>query len=293
MGISIVIPAKNEEDNVESLIDEIVSALDGVADYEIIVVDDGSTDDTYGRLVCLVNSGKSSLRPVRLKRSVGQSTAILAGVYSAKGALIVTMDADGQNDSADIPKLLAEARKFPLLADFCIAGYRKNRKDTPWKRFQSRVANAIRQKILKDGTPDTGFGLKIVPRSLSENRKSTAEKPFWLIFRSFSLNMSNYSPQMTDKMNSKWHSLATTPILGQAPRDTFLKSPFFDHIHRFIPALVRRINGTVVVVEVNHRERQTGVTKYNMLGRLGVGIIDILGVMWLQHRIRVYECIDD
>lgn len=240
MEISVVIPAKNEEDNVEPLIAEIKSALDGVvADYEIVYVDDGSTDDTYSRLMHLVKAGKTTINPVRLKKSVGQSTAILAGVLEAKGALIVTLDADGQNDPADIPRLLVEARKFPLISDFCITGYRINRKDTPWKRFQSRVANAVRQKILNDGTPDTGCGLKIVPR------------------------------------------------------DTFLKLPYFDHIHRFIPALVRRINGTVIVVPVNHRDRQAGFSKYNMLGRLGVGIVDLLGVMWLKHRVKIYECIDD
>jgi glycosyltransferase involved in cell wall biosynthesis len=163
----------------------------------------------------------------------------MTGVQDAQAALIVTMDADGQNDPADIPNLLAAARKFPAGTDFCIAGYRKNRKDTPWKRFQSKVANNIRRRILNDGTPDTGCGLKVLPKK------------------------------------------------------TFLKLPYFDHIHRFIPALVHRINGEIVVVEVNHRDRQAGVSKYNMLGRLGVGIVDMFGVMWLQRRTKIAERIDD
>jgi len=237
--VSIVIPAKNEEDNVEPLISEIMVALDGVAEFEIVYVDDGSTDKTHAELLRLMDSGNTHIKPVRHRFSVGQSTAIMTGIQVARGELIVTMDADGQNDPADIPELLAAARKFPAATDFCIAGYRKNRKDTAWKRFQSKVANNIRRRILNDGTPDTGCGLKVVPKA------------------------------------------------------TFLKLPYFDHIHRFIPALVQRINGKIVVVEVNHRDRRAGVSKYNMLGRLGVGIVDMFGVMWLQHRVKIAERIDD
>jgi len=237
--VSIVIPAKNEEDNVEPLISEIMTALDGVAEFEIVYVDDGSTDKTHAELLRLIAAGNTHITPIRHKYSVGQSTAIMTGVQVAQGELIVTMDADGQNDPADIPELLAAARRFPAATDFCIAGYRKNRKDTAWKRFQSKVANNIRRRILNDGTPDTGCGLKVVPKA------------------------------------------------------TFLKLPYFDHIHRFIPALVHRINGEIVLVEVNHRDRQAGVSKYNMLGRLGVGIVDMFGVMWLQHRVKIAERIDD
>ena len=239
MEVSIVIPAKNEEDNVEPLISEIMTALDGVAEFEIVYVDDGSTDKTHAELLRLMAAGNTHIKPVRHRYSVGQSTAIMTGIQAARGELIVTMDADGQNDPADIPELLAAARRFPAATDFCIAGYRKNRKDTAWKRFQSKVANNIRRRILNDGTPDTGCGLKVVPKA------------------------------------------------------TFLKLPYFDHIHRFIPALVRRINGEIVVVEVNHRDRQAGESKYNMLGRLGVGIVDMFGVMWLQRRVKIAERIDD
>lgn len=239
MELSIVIPAKNEAENVRPLITEIIAALEGVAEFEIVYVDDGSTDETYAELVSMVDASHRCVRPIRHKYSVGQSTAILTGVKAAKGQLIVTMDADGQNDPADIPNLLIQARLFPSGVDFCIAGFRKSRKDTSWKRFQSRVANNIRRKILNDGTPDTGCGLKIVPKN------------------------------------------------------TFLKLPYFDHMHRFIPALIQRINAKVVVVEVNHRDRQAGVSKYNMLGRLGVGIVDMFGVMWLQRRVKVPELMDE
>ena len=239
MELSIVIPAKNEADNVKSLNNEIIAVLKGVAEFEIVYVDDGSTDETYAELCSMIDAGHSCIRPIRHKYSVGQSTAILTGVKAAKGELIVTMDADGQNDPADIPNLLIQARLFPRGVDFCVAGFRKNRKDTSWKRLQSKVANNIRRKILNDGTPDTGCGLKIVPKR------------------------------------------------------TFLKLPYFDHMHRFIPALIQRINGKVVVVEVNHSDRQAGVSKYNMLGRLGVGIVDMFGVLWLQHRVKVPELLDE
>ena len=239
MEFSVVIPAKNEQDNVKPLIREIVSALEDEPEYEIVYVDDGSSDLTYTNLMSLVREARVSIKPVRLAKSVGQSTAILAGVQAARGELIITLDADGQNDPQDIPLLLNKARQLPLYADFCVIGFRKNRKDTRWKHFQSRIANSVRQKFLKDGTPDTGCGLKLIPR------------------------------------------------------DTYLKLPYFDHMHRFTPALVRRMNGSVVVVEVNHRPRQSGLSKYNMVGRLGVGIIDLLGVMWLQRRTKTPEPLDD
>lgn len=228
--LSVVIPAKNEQENVKPLVDEIVAALNGIAAFEIIYVDDGSDDGTYSELVKLRNQGLVALRPIRHQSSAGQSTAIFTGVSKAQGELVVTMDADGQNDPADIPQLLREALKFPSDADFCVAGYRKNRKDTRWKRLQSKVANRVRSYLLKDNTPDTGCGLKLFPRK------------------------------------------------------TFLKLPYFDHMHRFLPALIKRVNGTIVVVEVSHRDRQFGTSNYNMLGRLGVGLIDMLGVMWLQRR---------
>ena len=237
MDVSVVIPAKNEQDNVLPLVTEIVEVLSCLESFEIVYVDDGSDDATYDKLSQLAQSSIPQLRPVRHRYSVGQSTAVYTGVNAAHGQLIVTLDADGQNDPADIPKLLAEARKFSTGSHFCIAGYRKCRKDTAWKRLQSRIANSIRSKLLGDATPDTGCGLKIFPKH------------------------------------------------------TFIALPYFDHMHRFIPALVKRLGGQIVVVEVNHRDRQHGQSKYNMLGRLGVGIVDMFGVMWLQKRGKIAEVI--
>ncbi|WP_416308517.1 glycosyltransferase family 2 protein [Neptunicella sp. SCSIO 80796] len=230
MDLSIVIPAKNEKDNIEPLINEIIAAISGIYDFEIIYVDDGSDDGTFEELLRHKQQGKAFIKVLKHQYSVGQSTAICTGVKQASGRWVVTMDADGQNDPRDIPLMVQQAAGQAADSHFCIAGYRKNRKDTAWYRLQSKVANKIRSKILNDGTPDTGCGLKVFPKH------------------------------------------------------TFLSLPYFDHMHRFIPALVNRMQGKVIVVEVNHRNRHAGVSKYNMLGRLGVGIVDMFGVMWLQKR---------
>lgn len=227
MDISVVIPAKNEQDNIRHLIEEIVTVLTGKVEFEILCVDDGSTDLTYS---CLAEGLFPQVRLIRHQKSAGQSTAIWSGVQHALGRWIVTMDADGQNDPADIPAMMQQAKGLSSNTHFCIAGYRKNRKDSAWKRWQSKIANAVRSRLLKDETPDTGCGLKLLPRA------------------------------------------------------TFVLLPYFDHMHRYIPALVRRLGGQIVIVEVNHRERKFGTSNYNMWDRLGVGLVDMLGVMWLQRR---------
>lgn len=239
MDVSVVIPAKNEQDNIQPLVEEIVAALDGNVSFEIIYVDDNSDDNTYLKLTQLAAGPYPQIRVLRHRQSAGQSTAVWTGVNHACGRLIVTLDADGQNDPADIPAMLLAAARFTDGAHFCIAGYRKQRKDTAWKRLQSRIANGIRSWILQDNTPDTGCGLKIIPR------------------------------------------------------DTFIRLPYFDHMHRFLPALVRRLNGTIVVVEVNHRNRQFGNSNYTMWSRLGVGIVDMFGVMWLQRRTKQVQLLND
>ena len=237
--VSIVIPAKDERENIQPLVDEIYAALAEQQDFEIIYIDDGSTDGTFEEIVRLKNEGRSELRVLKHAQSVGQSTAVYSGIKAAKGELIITLDADGQNDPADIPAMLVKAQQFKSGEHFCIAGYRKNRKDTSWYRFQSRLANKVRASLLGDGTPDTGCGLKIFPKA------------------------------------------------------TFLQLPYFDHMHRFIPALVCRLPGEIVVSEVKHRNRQAGVSKYNMWNRLWVGIVDMFGVMWLQRRAKHPEVLDE
>ena len=235
MDLSVVIPVHNEEESISQLISEITTALSEKYQHEIIVVDDGSTDNTLGVLLEM-KQNLPTLRVVKHLTNSGQSTAVRTGVQHSKSAWIATLDGDGQNDPADIPNLYNELinnqNSDPWLV---VAGYRKKRKDTWLKRISSKYANGIRDRLLRDGTPDTGCGLKIFAR------------------------------------------------------DSFLALPYFDHMHRYIPALFQRQGGRVVSIEVNHRHRMLGVSKYGFHNRLWVGIVDILGVRWLQNRARLTD----
>jgi dolichol-phosphate mannosyltransferase len=235
MELSVVVPVHNEEENVEPLIGEIDRALIDAGDYEMIFVDDGSTDSTLIRLDRL-RERYPRLRVLHHRRCCGQSTALVTGVRAAFGRIIATLDGDGQNNPADIPKLIAAFNELDRGGmRSMVAGFRKRRKDTGWRRFSSKVANAVRSSLLRDNTPDTGCGLKVFSREL------------------------------------------------------FLALPYFDHMHRFLPALVQRAGGRVVSVEVDHRPRVRGVSKYGTWHRLWVGIVDLFGVMWLQRRAHVPE----
>lgn len=229
MDLSVVIPARNEAPNVAPLVAEIRRALDGPLAYEIVYVDDGSSDATAAEIRRLATEFPS-LRLIRHQASCGQSMAILTGVKAARADWIATLDADGQNDPADIPRLWEIARAAPGSSPLMVAGQRQKRRDSWSKRWASRAANAIRRTLLGDGTPDTGCGLKL--------------------FR----------------------------------RDLFLELPRFDHMHRFLPALTLRQGGKVVSVPVNHRPRERGQSNYGVFDRLWVGIVDLLGVMWLMRR---------
>ena len=233
MDLSVVIPVKNEQDNILPLLAEIGAALEDRCEYEVIYVDDGS-DDATPRVLDEARAQYPRLRILRHARSCGQSTAIRTGVKAARAEWIATLDGDGQNDPADIPKLLAVLQapgRSPALK--LIAGWRRTRRDTWIKRLSSKVANAVRARLLKDKTPDTGCGLKLFERKL------------------------------------------------------FLDLPYFDHMHRFLPALVLRAGGEVQSVEVHHRHRERGVSKYGLHNRLWVGIVDLFGVGWLQRRAKL------
>lgn len=226
--ISVVVPVHNERDNVGPLISEIVAALRGRWPFEIIYVDDLSRDDTVAMLSEL-KASTPELRVIRHLSQSGQSTAIRNGVKAARAKWIATLDGDGQNDPADIPKLIAERdQATPQMKLF--AGWRVNRKDTASKRYASRFANALRSRILRDETPDTGCGTKLFER------------------------------------------------------EAFLDLPYFDHMHRYLPALMQRAGWKVKSVPVNHRERSAGISKYNNLNRALVGISDLRGVGWLIRR---------
>lgn len=232
VDVTVVVPVKDEADNVAPLISEIEQALSGAHDYEIVYVDDGSTDGTRAALQGLRKT-VPTLRVMVHERNSGQSAAIRTGVRAAKGRLIVTLDGDAQNDPADIPALLAA---FDDTADpnlRMVAGQRRKRQDSYAKRWASRWANRIRQWALADNTRDTGCGLKVFSK------------------------------------------------------EAFFELPYFDHMHRFLPALMQRQGYTVKLVDVNHRHRLRGQSKYGVLDRALVSISDLLGVMWLRRRCRL------
>ncbi|MCF7965972.1 glycosyltransferase family 2 protein [Methylobacter sp. Wu8] len=236
MKISIVVPVYNEADNIVSLIEEIVTAMNQAEAYEIIYVDDGSNDGT-ATVLRQTQQHIKVLRVIRHQQSCGQSAAIHTGVKAANYSCIATLDGDGQNDPADIPRLheiLMQQRKINSNL-WMVAGWRNRRHDSAWRLFSSKVANAVRSRLLGDNTPDTGCGLKVFLR------------------------------------------------------DKFLTLPYFDHMHRFLPALVLRAGGQVISEPVRHRVRVHGYSKYGTLDRLWVGIADILGVIWLQRRAKLPE----
>jgi dolichol-phosphate mannosyltransferase len=230
-ALSVVVPVFNEQDNVAPLVGEIVQALRGKVAFEIVYVDDCSKDGTLTALTAL-KAATPELRVLRHVTQSGQSTAIRTGVRHARGEWIATLDGDGQNDPADIPKLLA-ARDAAAADVKLFAGWRVNRQDTGSKRWASKFANALRSRLLRDDTPDTGCGTKLFDRGV------------------------------------------------------FLDLPYFDHMHRYLPALVKRAGWKSVSVPVNHRGRTTGVSKYTNLGRAWVGLADLRGVAWLIRRSKV------
>jgi glycosyltransferase involved in cell wall biosynthesis len=229
-AVSVVVPVRNEAGNIAPLVTEIATALGKAVSFEIVYVNDGSTDGTESELTLLMAS-RPWLRQVKHQSSCGQSAAVSTGVRHARAPVVVTLDGDGQNDPAFIPALLQElAAGAPRVG--LIAGQRVGRQATGFKKLQSRIANGVRGAVLRDGTRDTGCGLKA--------------------FR----------------------------------RDIFLALPYFDGLHRFLPALVRREGYDIGYVDVVDRVRRAGTSNYGMWDRLWVGILDLLGVWWLIRRRR-------
>lgn len=161
--LSVVIPVYNEADNVLPLLDEIVQALTAHGPIEVIFVDDGSSDDTAARLKPRLG-GANRVRLIRHTRRSGQSAAVRTGVKAAGGDWVVTLDGDGQNDPADIPRLLETAFRPVPRPPALVGGLRQTREDVWSKRVASRLANRLRQAMLRDGCTDSGCGLKLFRR---------------------------------------------------------------------------------------------------------------------------------
>ena len=225
--ISIIIPVKNETKNVQVLVKEIYQAC-SFFDYEIIFINDGSSDDTELELIKLKRNYKK-LRVISHSRSYGQSAAMKTGILHSYNDIIITMDGDCQNDPSDIPKMINEYEKEQNELVF-IGGVRTNRKDNLAKRFASKFGRFCRIIFLKDFHPDSGCGIRLFHKNL-----------FYLM-------------------------------------------PYFDHMHRFLPVLAKREGAKIITLNVNHRKRHDGKSNYTNLGRLIVGIYDIIGVMWLLKR---------
>jgi dolichol-phosphate mannosyltransferase len=230
------VPVRNEADNVAPLVEQIAASLAAEGAFEVIYVDDGSTDGTAAAIERL-REARPWLRHVGHVVSCGQSAAIRTGVAASRAPFIVTLDGDGQNDPAFLPALLEKLEQNPQVG--LVAGQRVGRKDTGFKKMQSRIANAVRSAVLRDGTRDTGCGLKA--------------------FR----------------------------------RDVFLALPYFDGLHRFLPALVRRDGYEIAYYDVIDRPRRAGASNYGMWDRLWVGILDLIGVWWLiRRRARVPQAME-
>ncbi|MEL7230875.1 MAG: glycosyltransferase family 2 protein [Pseudomonadota bacterium] len=228
---SVCVPMHNEAGNAEALIAAIAAALDGRA-YEMIMVDDASTDDTRSVLVGLKEKFPA-LRVVSHRGNAGQSRAIRTGVQHARGTVIGTLDGDGQNDPADLPDLYRALTRADAPEGLkMVMGRRAKRQDSAWKKFGSRFANNIRKRMLKDDCDDSGCGIKVMTR------------------------------------------------------EAYLSLPYFDHMHRYMPALMNAEGYKVEFMDVNHRERGAGQSKYTNFGRLWAALSDLRGVTWLIRRRR-------
>lgn len=236
--LSVIAPVHNESKAATALAREIADCLKGRS-FEIIFVDDASTDQTREELVAL-KQDIPQLRILMHSKNAGQSRAIRSGVLKARAPIIATLDGDGQNDPKDFPEMYRLLTRSDAPSDLAmIMGRRVNRQDSGWKKFGSRIGNGVRRRLLKDGSTDSGCGLKMMKR------------------------------------------------------DVFLQLPYFDHMHRYIPALIQADGYGIEFIDVEHRSRDYGQSKYNNLGRLMAAISDLRGVMWLIKRRRDTGHIDE
>ncbi|HUJ02759.1 MAG TPA: glycosyltransferase family 2 protein [Rhizomicrobium sp.] len=228
--LSVVVPVFNEAGNIAPLAEEVRAALSGVCRYELIFVDDGSSDASPEELQRVQASDPNVRLLKHLKRS-GKSAALVTGFFAARAPWIQTLDGDRQNDPADVARVWKTIHAPAPDAQLgIVAGVRKRRNDGAIKWLSSRIANFVRRNLLRDDTKDTGCGFKLIRTGVAQ------------------------------------------------------RMPFFDGMHRFLPALTRRQGYTILQVPIEDRPRVAGVSKYGFFGRLGAGIFDLFGVFWLMRR---------
>jgi glycosyltransferase involved in cell wall biosynthesis len=231
LEISVVVPVFNEAGNAAALAREIAAALDGRS-FEMVFVDDASRDSTRAELAA-AKAELPMLRLVSHRTNAGQSRAIRTGVLAARGAIVCTLDGDGQNIPADLNRLIQKlTRPDAPVGLAMVQGRRTTRRDSNAKRVASQWANRVRKSLLRDHSDDSGCGIKAMHR------------------------------------------------------EAFLRLPYFDHMHRYMAALMIREGYRVEFVDVGHRPRGAGTSKYTNLGRLWAAMTDLLGVMWLNGRAR-------
>ena len=228
--ISILIPAYNEAQSIDAVVREAVEVFDeAFSSFEVIVIDDGSADDTAGALAAFAKAD-DRVKVVRHPRRSGKSAALRTGMLHARALWAATMDGDGQDDPRSVVDM-AQAVDLATVGEVgLVAGNRTNRTDGANRKFASRFANGLRRSLLNDDCPDTACGLKLIVR------------------------------------------------------DVFLAMPFFDALHRYLPALTRHLGYDIVNVPVVNRGRAAGESKYTNLGRAAAGLFDLLGVIWLMRR---------
>jgi len=229
LQLTVLVPVYNEAGNILPLLAEVEAALSGVCEYEVVFVDDGSSDATPAELKQAQKDAR--VRVLRHRKRAGKSAALVTGFWAARAPWVQTLDGDRQNDPADVARAWkAIHAPAPDARLGIVCGVRKRRNDGIIKFLSSRIANFVRRNLLRDNTSDTGCGFKLVRREIA------------------------------------------------------VKLPFFDGMHRFLPALVRRCGYETMEMRIEDRARVAGVSKYGFFGRLGAGIFDLFGVFWLLRR---------
>ena len=228
--LSVVVPVFNEAGNILPLAEEVRVALTGVCRYELIFIDDGSTDAS-GAELAQAQRASGDVRVLRHRKRAGKSAGLVTGFFAARAPWIQTLDGDRQNDPADVARVWKTIHApLPDARLGIVAGVRRRRNDGAVKWASSRIANFVRRSLLRDDTADTGCGFKLIRREVAQ------------------------------------------------------RLPYFDGLHRFLPALTRRCGYTILQIPIEDRPRVMGLSKYGFFGRLGVGIFDLMGVFWLMRR---------